>query len=186
MSSIPRRKAIRSVRQPSHWLLTLLCLLAPWRAASVQAAHKFHLSFTQIEYNAKAQTAEIIIRVFADDLEAALSQRAGKSVKLDHKDAAALAAAYVHDLFEIKAKDGKLRKLTWVGMELQNDTAQLYIEAKLPTGLGEAQLRALILCEIFADQVNQVHAKSPLGNADLVFRGGDGFKTIGSQMAPAK
>jgi hypothetical protein len=142
------------------------------------AAHKFHFSFTQIEYNAQEKTAAITLRVFADDLENALSQRSGKAVKLDHKDAAALAAAYVRDTVELKGRDGRIKKLMWIGMETKVDVALLYVEAKLPEGMTGLQLRQRVFFELFDDQVNQVSLKAADRKASLEFKSGEGFKTL--------
>lgn len=156
-------------------LLALSLCLAYARSAS---AHKFHVSFTQIEYNAAQQTAEITVRVFADDLEAALSQHRGKAVKLDHKDAPALIAAYLRETIELKGRRGQVKKLTWIGMEPKADVALLYVEAKLPEGWAGTQLRQRVFFELFEDQVNQVLLKAADHKTSLEFKRGDGFKIL--------
>lgn len=146
------------------------------------AAHKFHVSFTQIEYNATEKTAEITLRVFADDLENALSQRSGKSVKLDHKDAPALIAAYLRETLEMKGRNGQVKKLVWIGMEPKADVALLYVEVKMPEGLSGTQLRHRVFFELFEDQVNQVLLKSANDKSSLEFKRGDNYKLL----SPAK
>lgn len=145
-------------------------------------AHKFHVSFTQIEYNATEKTAGIALRVFADDLENALSHRSGKSVKLDHKDAPALIAAYLRETLEIKGRNGQTKKLVWIRMEPKADVVFLYVEIKMPEGLSGAQLRHRVFFELFEDQVNQVLLKSANDKSSLEFKRGDNYKTI----SPAK
>jgi hypothetical protein len=142
------------------------------------AAHKFHVSFTQIEFNVAEKTAEITIRVFADDLENALSQRSGKSVKLDHKDAPALIASYLRETVELKGRNGQVKKLTWIGMEPKADVVMLYVEAKMPEGLSGAQLRQRVFFELFEDQVNQVLLKASDHKASVEFKRGDSFKPL--------
>lgn len=142
------------------------------------SAHKFHVSFTQIEYNAQEKTAEITMRVFADDLETALSRRSGQSIKLDHKDAATWIAAYLRETLELKGRDGQIKKLTWIGLEPKADVAFLYIEAKMPEGIAGAQLRQRVFFELFEDQVNQVLLKSGSDKSSLDFKRGDGFKAV--------
>ena len=146
------------------------------------AAHKYHFSFTQIEYNAKEKTAEITLRVFADDLEAAISKQSGKSIKLDHKEAAPIIAEYVRAKLELKGRAGRLRKLTWIGMEPKVDVALLYLAAKLPEGLAGVQLRQRVFFELFEDQVNQVLVKAGNNQAQVDFKAGDGFKAL--SLAP--
>ncbi|HEX4947393.1 MAG TPA: DUF6702 family protein [Blastocatellia bacterium] len=169
--------------------LLFLCLLAllspalpispsPHLPPSPIAAHKFHLSFMQLEFNAQEKTAEITLRVFADDLENALSQRSGKPIKLDHKEAPSLIAAYLRDTVELKGRNGQLKKLMWIGMELKADVALLYVEAKMPEGFAGTQLRQQVFFELFEDQVNQVLLKSAQAKASLEFKRGDGFKAL--------
>ena len=162
----------------SFFLSLLLSFALSLFPTFTAAAHKFHLSFTQIEYNAQEKSAEITIRVFADDLENALSQRKGKSVKLDHKDAAMLIAAYLREILELKGRNGQLKKLTWVGMEPKADVVLLYVEAKLPEGLTGVQLRQRIFFELFDDQVNQVLIKFAHDKSTLEFKRNDGFKPL--------
>ena len=118
------------------------------------------------------------MRVFADDLEAIISKRSGKPIKLDRKEAAPLVAAYVRETLELKGRDGRSQKLTWIGMESKIDVALLYLEAKAPAGLSGVQLRQRIFFELFDDQVNQVLCKTDNRKASLDFKSGEGFKTI--------
>lgn len=164
----------------SFSFVVLFCITPPlfFTFKTNASVHKFHISFTQVEFNAEEKTAEITIRVFADDLENALSQRSGKSVKLDHKDAPALIALYLRDMLELKGRKGQIKKLTWIGMELKADVAFLYVEAKIPEGLVGLQMRHRVFFELFDDQVNQVFLKSARDKSSLDFKRGDGFKSF--------
>jgi len=91
----------------------LACVFAP----RVASAHKFHESLTQLEYNRQTRSVEISIRLFADDLEAALSKRNGKSVRLDKtQDMESLTLDYLRHTFELKNGEGEAKQLAWVGM----------------------------------------------------------------------
>lgn len=143
-------------------------------------AHKFHESLAQIEYNAESGSAEMTFRLFADDLEKALSKRSGKTVRLDKTpDVEAQALAYVKDRFELKNGDGQIKPFMWVGLELKVDTVWVYVEAPMPEGLKGAQIRNRIFFELFDDQVNRVHITYDGGKTDLVYKPGDqSFKAI--------
>src|SRR5436190_19837351 len=114
---------------------------------SSASSHKVHVSVAQIEHNPKAQSAEIVIRVFADDLETALSQHAKRRVKIDpatankDKQLGQTVIAYLRDNFQLKTKAGRPMTLSWVGLEWQADMFWLYVEGKLPGGLEGTQLR---------------------------------------------
>jgi hypothetical protein len=180
----------------------LLIFIAGWLVVSThpQSAvslrcnpylHKFHVSVTQIEYNQKEQSAEITIRVFADDLETALSQYAKRRIKLDPatankgKQVSETVLAYLRGAFELKSKTGRPVKLGWVGMEWQANMFWLYVEGKLPNGLEGAQLRNKVLQELFEDQVNIVNSKIDGKQIGLMFDAKDDFKLI-SALPPAK
>ena len=57
-----------------------LLLLVPLMAFTV---HKYYLSLTQIAYNNKEKTVEVIINVFIDDVETALNKIHSKDFRLN-------------------------------------------------------------------------------------------------------
>src|SRR5688572_11637098 len=70
--------------------LTVVCAEAftsrlniPQSAIRNPHSHKIHVSVTNLEFSQRRQMVEIVIRVFSDDLENALSRRAERAVKID-------------------------------------------------------------------------------------------------------
>jgi hypothetical protein len=156
-----------------------LCAGAAPLPAHAAPAHKYYTSLAQVEYNAREKSVEVSLRVFADDLELALTRRAGRKVSLDRmKDAEGLVLAYLRDTFEIKNRGGETKALKWVGMELRAGVAWLYFEAEMPEGLAGARLRDHVLFELFDEQVNTVSVRYPGAKADLVFARGDGERAV--------
>ena len=152
----------------------LICHCFCARPGRALAAHKFYASLARVEYNEESKTVEVAMRVFADDLELALTRRSGRKVYLDKtKDAAELALAYLRETFEVSGRDGRKVELKWVGMETQADVAWLYFEASLPEGLAGASLRDRVLIELFRTQVNIINLKYGGRKLDLVFKRGD-------------
>ncbi len=148
-------------------------------ASPTASAHTFHTSLMRLEYNTKEQNVEISIQVFAHDLETILSKRAGKSIRLDKSpDDAPLILAYLQATFVIKNRDGQTKKLAWVGMESEADAVMLYVETKMPEGVGGAQVRDGIFFDLQEDQINLVNARYNGKRSDLVFKPGDGFKPL--------
>jgi hypothetical protein len=149
-------------------------------AAPAPAAHTFHTSLMQMDYNAAEQSVEIAVQVFAHDLETILSRRARRRVRLDRTpDAQALTFAYLREAVNIKNREGQDKTLSWVGMESKADAVWLYLETKMPEGLAGAQIRNRIFFDLLDDQVNLIHLKYEGRKADLVFKPGDGFKAVG-------
>jgi hypothetical protein len=150
--------------------------------------HKIHISVTHLEFNQPKQMVEIVIRVFTDDLENALSQRAKRAVKIDPATAdkdrliIELVMAYLRSGFELKNKAGRPVALSWNGIErLPGGTADMfwvYVKGRMPGGLEGAQIRNKIFCELFDDQVNIVNAKHQGKQIGLMFESKDDFKEL--------
>jgi hypothetical protein len=158
----------------SVFLLLLTCAFA---SVDVEA-HKFHASFATLNYNEQTKSVEVTMRIFPDDLEAALSKQLGKSVKLDKsKESSLMILNYLRKTFELK-KGGRLQAFRWVGIELGVDSAWLYFESKMPAGIVGAQIRNQFLCELYDDQTNVVSIKYAGKQLDHVFRRNDEFKLI--------
>jgi hypothetical protein len=155
--------------------LTLLCLTT---VAPGAFAHKYHTSVTRLEYNAEDSSAEITIQTFTEDLEAILSKRTGKTIRLDgSKDAGRIVLGYLRSAFELKMGGGSA-ELQWVGLEMKGGTAWLYVLAKLPGSLSKASLRNALLFDLFEDQVNIVNVLNKGKRNSLVFKRGDDMQEI--------
>lgn len=151
-----------------------LVLAAPQTAF----AHKFYTSIAHVEYNEQEGKLEVSLRVFADDLERALSVRSGKRVRLDTtKDAEALALAYLRDSFEVRDGKGARVELSWVGWNTENEVVWFYFEAALDS--AGARIRNEIFLSLFENQVNTVNIKRGDKLRTHVFKRGDaGFKPL--------
>ena len=160
-------------------MTAVLIGVALFGAAPPARAHKFYTSLAQVEYNAETGTVEVALRVFADDLELALTRRAGRQVRLERtKDRDRLVVEYVREKFELKNRAGQTKELRLVGVEVEREVAWLYFEAEMPEGLAGARLRDQVLFELFAKQVNVVDFKWTGGKSDLVFVRGDGERAV--------
>jgi len=156
----------------------------PHSAFRIPHSHKVHLSVTNLEFNQPRQTVEIVIRVFTDDLENALSRGVSRTVKIDPESAgkdrrvADLVMTYLRRNFELKNKMGRPVILSWNGIEGQMEMFWLYVKGRMPGGLEGAQMRNKIFCELFDDQVNIVNAKHQGKQIGLMFESKDDFKVI--------
>jgi hypothetical protein len=106
-------------------------------------AHPFHSSRTEVEWNAEAKTIQAAIRVWPADLEAELSEAAGRPYDLARSpgvDEALLALVEKETLL----RDGEttLAGWKWVGKEIGDREAWLYVElplAEAPQNLSVSQ-----------------------------------------------
>ncbi|CAM2011094.1 DUF6702 family protein [Acanthopleuribacter pedis] len=140
-------------------------------------AHRFHASLTQAEWNPKSNSLEVVVRVFANDIERAVSQAAGEKWRLDDQNEAPL-WAYVRDRFAF-VHNGKEVPFQPIGHESDVRTAWLYLEVPLSGPPTELALRNTLLIEINTDQVNTVNLKMGSETISRVFdlnRHRHGFK----------
>jgi hypothetical protein len=134
--------------------------------------HKFYTSMTQVEYNDKTRSAEVIMNVFTDDLETALSNQFKRKIKSSDPDFTALCYQYISGRFQIKDSQNHVLKNEYAGLEFNRDIVSIYLEVKLPQGLREARFSQTTLLEAFREQTNIVNLRSGKSRTSLVFRAG--------------
>jgi hypothetical protein len=160
-------------------MFVTVLLFVPMFVTTAAPAHTFHASLTRLEYDQQEELLEISIQVFSNDLENALSRRSGKRIRLDKSpDAANLSMSYLNDALNLKRSDGQNMTLSWVGMEPQADSVWIYVEVKQPGGIDCFEMRNCVFFDLFDDQINRVHVVNGNKKGDLVFKPGDGFKSI--------
>lgn len=173
---------MKYVRYIISLVLIVSALSLPRTVPETAAAHKFHTSFTEADYNAKERSLQITMRTFPDDLENILTKRYGKSVRLDQKkEAERLLVAYLQETFQLKNARGEIVKLSWVGMDAGVDSAWLYFEALMPEGCAGAELRNQFLFDLYDDQINLVNVKNADKKHALTFKNGDSYQPLTPQ-----
>jgi hypothetical protein len=182
-----KARTVQPIAKLKRWIIAVgVCgfAAANCQLPTANCSHKFHATIAQLEYNAKEQAVEAVIRFFADDFETAISQHAKREIKFNTpqalKDKANSDAvfSYVRERFELKGKNGNAVRLNWVGMEMQADMVWVYFEGKLPGGLSGAQMRNRLMQELFDDQVNIVNFKYDGKQTGTMFNAQDGFKVV--------
>jgi hypothetical protein len=153
--------------------LTASCLLVMTTTA---AAHPFHASIAEAEFNAKTNKIEVAMRLHPVDLEAVLRQIEGKPVDLDKtKNIDQLIVSYLAANFRIietgtafekaekveaatKSKaDRKALKLHWVGKEIARKWAWVYFEFDIPSRRENYVIANTVFFDRLDDQVNTVN-----------------------------
>src|SRR5436190_19434900 len=122
-------------------------------------AHPYHTSIADIRYNAKSQTLEIALKVFANDLEKTLSDAAKKPVTLNQTPAVqAQIAAYLKKVVAVELNPKQVLPLKYIGSEPETDTYWLYAEIPLKSNqLSQVNFRNQVLLETYDDQMNIVN-----------------------------
>lgn len=151
-------------------VVALVCL-----APALAGAHKFYMSLTVADHNAAEKSLEFTLRLFADDLEAAVAKR-GPALKHEQPGFDKAVFAYVQQALVLKRADGSTVPLSWVGLENKVDVTWVYVEAKSVDSTAGLTVRDALFQELFTEQVNMLHVSDARGRRALDFRAGDGFK----------
>mgnify|MGYP000689956271 FL=1 len=139
--------------------LFLLLFIVPLFAFT---AHKYYLSLTQIEFNSKNKSIEIIINVFIDDFETALNKIHSKDFQLNTKkeitDTDTYFYQYLKDKVQFKV-NGNTVKYNYIGKEYDGDVVFFYLEITDIDKVKEIEIDNSILIQHFPSQQNLVKSK---------------------------
>ena len=146
---------------------------------AVAHAHALKLSVTEATYNRDSGRLELAVRLYADDLEEALTKATGKRVAVDKPESLTPAAdAYLRKHLKVKSADGVAQELTWIGAEVTTTHVWLYCDVALPGGLIGATFSVTFMHELFSDQLNSLQLRDGEFKQNLIFVGGTGEVTV--------
>lgn len=141
--------------------------------------HRYHTSLTRMDYNEKDKVFEISIELFTHDLVPMLEKKLKKSVDLEKSfETDKILFAYLNEKFVLKDNQNNIKKLNWVGKEVEIDTVNVYLEISSEESLENLSLQNSIFFESFAEQTNLVVARHLEKKYDLLFKVGDQFKVF--------
>jgi hypothetical protein len=154
-----------------------LLLFSLTASASPLNRHRYHTSLTRIDYNEKDKILEISIELFTHDLAPMLEKKLKKQVDLEKSsETDKILFAYLNEKFVLKNKQNNVKKMNWVGKEVETDTVNVYLEIPSEENLENLSLQNSIFFESFPEQTNLVVARQLEKKYDLLFRVGDEFK----------
>ena len=156
----------------NKWGTTIFVLLCFAVFTAFINPHKFYTSITQIAYNENSKSAEIIMNVFADDLEQALTKFHHRKISMSDAEITSLTLSYLQSHFSIKSDKFKSRPYQMIGVKLKEDIAEIYLEQAYMTLLPKYSICQNILIDDFENQVNVVNVAYFNQKASLVFKKG--------------
>ncbi len=123
------------------------------------AEHKFYVSATDIEYNEKQRSLQIISHVFTDDLEDLLQTRYSDELTLVKGDEHPAADDYVQRYFQDKFRvsvNGKERSFNYIGKEYDKDQLLVYLEIEDVEPVKTIGVENAVLTDLFPEQKNVI------------------------------
>jgi hypothetical protein len=152
----------------------LASLLVTLFHPAAAAPHPLHTTVTEIRVERGA--ARITIRAFADDFGRAARALRADAAAPDRMDDA-LAFTYVRTRLTLEMA-GREVALRWCGQQRSDDAYLLCVTASGVTGLAGLRVVNRMHTELYADQVNLVHAVHGRERVSLLFLRGDDLKPL--------
>jgi hypothetical protein len=135
--------------------------------------HPMHVSVTEVQYNEKNKSFEIISRIFIDDLELSIrGQRNNESLDLLNPGSGMTTDQLVSDYISqhlIIRLDGKTAKIQYLAHEIDDLALVCYLEIEDVRKLKVIEVTNSIIQETHEDQSNLVHVtyKGPVKSLRL-------------------
>lgn len=134
-------------------------------------SHKFYVSITKVEFVKEKETLQIITKIFIEDLEQALQERYDSSISLASIKETESDVAYLkkYILQKIKIKvNGTPVSIQYIGKEYDIDIVNVYLEIENIKELKSIEIENKILMDMFSEQQNIIHLKTPNNRRSLV------------------
>lgn len=122
--------------------------------------HPLHVSTSDISYNAKDGQMEVILTIFTDDFESALTRQFNTKTDLSKADMHAamdeLVKKYTAGHLQVRA-GGAALPLTYLGFEINKEAVNVYLESAKIASPKKIDADVSLLQNLYEDQLNIVH-----------------------------
>jgi len=125
------------------------CALAP--------AHRFHAGITDISFNERSGSTEIVHTYMAHDVEALLTNLYQRQFDLSDPDDQAVLRKYVEKQFWLADKDKRRLPLNWVGMTVDAESVTVFQEVPQTPVAKVEIIHDEVLTDFLPDQMNTVN-----------------------------
>jgi hypothetical protein len=125
------------------------CALAP--------AHRFHAGITDISFNQRSGSLEVVHTYMAHDVEALLTNLYQRQFDLSDPDDQAVLRKYVEKQFWLADKDKRRLPLNWVGMTVDAESVTVFQEVPQTPAVKVETIHDEVLIDFLPDQMNTVN-----------------------------
>lgn len=143
--------------------LVLLCV------STAASAHRFHFGMTDISYNERTGSTEIVHTYTAHDIEALLLNLYGRQFDLSAPEDQDVLRKYVEGRFWIAAQDATRLLATWIGMTVDANSVVIFQEIGNTPLTRAATIRQGVLIDFLPEQVNTVNLNTDGAVRSLTF-----------------
>lgn len=121
------------------------------------SAHRFHAGITDISYNERTGSTEVVHTYMAHDVEALLTELYQRQFDLSDPDDQAVLRKYIEKQFWLADKDGRRLPLNWVGVTVDTDSVVVFQEAATTPVVKVEAIHDAVLSDFLPDQQNTVN-----------------------------
>jgi hypothetical protein len=126
-------------------------------ACALAYAHRFHAGITDISFNERSGSTEVVHTYMAHDVEALLSNLYQRQFDLSDPDDQAVLRKYVEKQFWLADKDKRRLPLNWVGMTVDSESVTVFQEAPQTAASKVDLIHDEVLIDFLPDQMNTVN-----------------------------
>jgi hypothetical protein len=126
-------------------------------ACALAYAHRFHAGITDISFNERSGSTEIVHTYMAHDVEALLTNLYQRQFDLSDPDDQAVLRKYVEKQFWLADRDKRRLPLNWVGMTVDSESVTVFQEAPQTPASKVELIHDEVLIDFLPDQMNTVN-----------------------------
>jgi hypothetical protein len=134
-------------------VLVGFCALAP----GPLLAHNFHAGITDISYNERTGSLELVHTYMTHDVEALLTNLYQRQFDLSDPEDQAVFREYVKKQFWLADKDKRRLSLNWVGMTADAQSVMVYQEVVQTPSARVEFIHDAVMTDFLPDQANTVN-----------------------------
>jgi len=116
----------------------------------------------EIDYNDQAQTLEISLKVFADDLEKTLEKQGAIGLNIgynnEHEKTDLYIERYLKNTFTLEV-NGEVYDYKFLGKQVEFNDTWCFIEAENVPQIESLSIENTIFMEMFDEQINLIHVR---------------------------
>lgn len=146
----------------SSKIILFLVLLFGLSSFNTSYLHPLHVSTTEITYNSKQKSVEIMCKLFNDDFENALRKQYNGKIDLTtpvmHNEMDAVIKKYIQSRLQITINNQKLTQ-NYIGYEIDREVVNVYLEIESEKPFEKINISNRILYDFYEDQMNIVHVE---------------------------
>ena len=133
-------------------------------------AHRYHAGITDLSFNARTGSTEIVHTYMLHDVEALLSNLYQRQFDLEAPEDQAVLRKYIEQQFYMLAPDKSRLPLRWIGVTVDTQSVVIYQELDGTPLEKIATIHDEVLIDFLPDQVNTINMAPGGANRSLTFQ----------------